>query len=428
MFGGAYVWTEIPILAAAVALAALVRPRIAARGTRTVDLALCACLAIVALQLLPVPQPVRLTLAPASARVDQTLYLPDASPSNRARAPLTIDPGATAMSGALAAAIVLLFWCARAAFDHAAERRVIRLIAGAGLIASATAVVQHATAPTLLYWTWRPIDPTARPYSPFVNRNDFAAWLVMAIPLTAGYLVARIESRRGPAGSGAVNEMVDATTVWLAGSVCVMAGTLIALLSRSGLIAGVSGLVTFGLLARQRAASRARGVLLLGLGLLAAAAIAFFNSEALSPRLADALSNGLGSRRDIWSWTLVMFRDFWRVGVGVGAYARAMSAYQPPHDFAFNHAHDAYLQVAVEGGVGMAACAAIAIATAVAEAARWVRRDRTPLYWVRAGAVGGIAATAIQSIWESALRMPANAVLFAVCAAIVLRPPALARP
>jgi len=41
---------------------------------------------------------------------------------------------------------------------------------------------------------------------------------------------------------------------------------------------------------------------------------------------------------------------------------------------------------------------------------------------MRVGALSGIAATAIQSLWETAIRMPANAVLFALCAAIALRP------
>ena len=150
--------------------------------------------------------------------------------------------------------------------------------------------------------------------------------------------------------------------------------------------------------------------------------MAFFNVDAMTPRIADTLSNGVGSRHDIWTLTIEMIRDFWRVGVGVGAYARAMSAYQPPHDFAFNHAHNEYLQLVAEGGVALSSAVAIAVAAGVARAARRLQADRTALFWMRVGALSGIAATAIQSLWETAIRMPANAVLFALCAVIALRP------
>jgi hypothetical protein len=39
---------------------------------------------------------------------------------------------------------------------------------------------------------------------------------------------------------------------------------------------------------------------------------------------------------------------------------------------------------------------------------------------VRAGAVGGLIAVAVQSLWETGLRVPANALLFAVLAAIAM--------
>ena len=40
------------------------------------------------------------------------------------------------------------------------------------------------------------------------------------------------------------------------------------------------------------------------------------------------------------------------------------------------------------------------------------------MFWMRAGAVSGLAAVAVQSVWEVGLRMPANAVLFAIVAAV----------
>ncbi len=50
--------------------------------------------------------------------------------------------------------------------------------------------------------------------------------------------------------------------------------------------------------------------------------------------------------------------------------------------------------------------------------ARRLKEDASADYLVRAGAVAGIAAVLVQSFWETGLRMPANAMLLAVLAAI----------
>ena len=52
-----------------------------------------------------------------------------------------------------------------------------------------------------------------------------------------------------------------------------------------------------------------------------------------------------------------------------------------------------------------------------------LRTDRSAIFWIRAGAIAGIVAAAVQSVWDTALRTPANGVLFAVVAAIALHDP-----
>jgi O-antigen ligase len=94
--------------------------------------------------------------------------------------------------------------------------------------------------------------------------------------------------------------------------------------------------------------------------------------------------------------------------------------YQPPHLFAFNHAHDEYLQIAAEGGVLLVAPVLMVMAAGAWRIRRLLEEDRTPVYWIRVGAASGLIAIAIQSLWETGLRMPANAVLFALAAAIAL--------
>jgi len=98
-----------------------------------------------------------------------------------------------------------------------------------------------------------------------------------------------------------------------------------------------------------------------------------------------------------------------------------MMVYQPaPHETYFNHAHNEYLQLLTEGGLALAIPGIVALAAGIAGIRRRLASDRTPIYWVRAGAVGALVAAAVQSVWETGLRRPANTLLFAVVAAIAL--------
>ena len=116
-----------------------------------------------------------------------------------------------------------------------------------------------------------------------------------------------------------------------------------------------------------------------------------------------------------------MARDFQLTGIGVGAFERGMTVYQQSTRLIFfNHAHDEYLQLLVEGGLLLAVPAGLAILAALWGVRQRIHADRTPVFWIRVGAASGMAAVAAQSVWDTGLRMPASAVLFAVVAAAAL--------
>ncbi len=405
-------------------LAVLEHPRAARPPYRLLDLALLACLAVVAAQLVPLPPALRLTLSPGAVAFDLAMRLDVvATPGAERWRPLSIDPASTAWALAAGAAAVVTFWSARAAFRHGGIRRIARGVAWLGIALAAFAIVQHATSPRLLYWYWRPLSSSARPYGPFVNRNDLACWLVMAVPLTVGYGVARVRSRRRrDAGAVDLESALDSTQLWLAASACLMTGALFVSLSRSGITGGAAGLLALLWLSRGRI-DRSRTVwLIAALATMVVAATAYANIGALAGRIGDAMTEGVGGRRAIWRETWPMVADFWRTGIGVGAYERGMLVYQqsPREFFHFNHAHDEYLQVLAEGGVLLSVPAAVVLLAGVGGMARRLREDRSAAFWIRAGAASGLIAVAVQSVWDVGLRMPANGVLFAILAAIAL--------
>ena len=409
----------MPLCAGVAVLLMSERPRIGRGPGAWLDWALIACLAVVAAQLLPLPAWLWARLSPHAIDVESAVRLEALSTASY---PLSLDPYATAWALALGGAYVALFWCARAIFAGGGVRLITRGISWLGLGLTVLVAIQRATAPTLLFWTWRPLDAGASPYGPFVNRNSLACWLAMAVPLIIGYAVARHESRpprTAPAAS------IDSTQLWLGGAAVLMTGGLLGSLSRGGIFGGAIGLLVFVLMARTRL-SRTRRLTWVVAGLIAMAAVAtrYANLGALALRMQETTEFGEWGRRVIWHDTWAMANDFRLTGVGAGAFQQGMLVYQQAsRQFFFNHAHDEYLQLLAEGGVLLAVPAALALGAGIAMMIRQLRSDRSAIFWIRAGAIAGIAAAAVQSVWDTALRTPANGVLFAVMAAIALHEP-----
>jgi O-antigen ligase len=385
------------------------------------DWALLTCLAVVSIQLVPLPAPLWERWSPHAVDVERALRIgpmPQPLPPH----PLSLDPEATAWALALGAAYVALFWCARTIFSEGGVRLTARGISSLGLGLTLLVAVQRATAPKLLYWTWRPLDAGASPYGPFVNRNSLACWLAMAVPLIIGYAAARHQSR--PSGSTSAAS-IDPTQLWLGGAAFLMTGGLLGSLSRGGIFGAAIGLLAFILLSRARL-SRGRGLVWIVAGLVAMVAVAtiYVDLGALALRMQETTELGEWGRPAIWRDTWRMARDFTWTGIGAGAFQRGMLVYQQgPRLFFFNHAHDEYLHLLAEGGVLLAVPAALVVVAAIAVMAHQVRADRTPMFWVRAGAIAAVTAAAVQSVWDTTLHTPANGVLFAIVAALAMHEP-----
>ena len=408
-------------MAAAFTLAIIVRPTIARR--ELLDGALWCCLGLTALQLLPLPLPVRSALTPNRAAVEAQLVF---NPSSGG--PLTLDPMATARALAVGIALVLIFLSARALFERQEGlRNVCRGIAWVGLLLAAEAFIQRALSPSLIYGVWRPADLASNilPWGPFINRNDFAAWLLMAIPLTLGYMLMRINSVRGSSDPWIdADRLIDPRLILLLASTCVMTGAILASLSRSGVLSLAIALIGFIILARTRLGGTRLSLLAGAVGVLLIAGATYVNLPALLTRLHEAWPSGLGGRLAVWRDTWPIVRDFAATGVGVGAYAQAMLVYQQTNRLLFfNHAHNEFLQIVAEGGVLLGIAAALVLMIAANRTAAMLRADRSSVFWARAGAACGLLGVACQSVWDTALRMPANAVLFAILAAVALHRP-----
>jgi O-antigen ligase len=134
------------------------------------------------------------------------------------------------------------------------------------------------------------------------------------------------------------------------------------------------------------------------------------------------------SRIKIWSETVPVIADFPLAGTGAGTFSEAMTHYQQTRFWVgsmqrwahFNNAHSHYVQVASEGGLLLTVPSLCALAFLWTLGRRSLRSDKGEMFWARVGAAGGLVGLAVQSIWEVALTMPANAVLTGVLAGLLI--------
>jgi hypothetical protein len=447
-FGAVYPWAWKPLIGgcAAVGVASIMAAR--SRGGRADDHWLLVALLVAAtaavVQIVPLPRDVRLAVSPASepflvqsdleyAVAVATQDSAEATDAVPARA-LSIHPPATVRGIVLLIGLVVWLAGLTRLLAVTGSRRLATPVVAFGVLLALIAIIQyavlgdHAYLGMKIYGFWAPRNKLTTPFGPFVNKNHFAGWMLMGLPLAIGLGLGWFERGMGGAQHGwrALLRWASSPEGGKA-QIALLAATLmgVALLmarSRSGIIGFVVALLlTTGVVSRRFGGARTR---LTAFGVLAVVLIAAFGAAQVN--LADRFTTGGASielRRHIWRDAASVIRDFPVAGTGLNTFSAAMTRYQtPPRDAHFQEAHNDYLQVAVEGGLLLAVPSAAALVLLVLAIRRRFAsgHDDGMSYWLRVGATTGLVAIALQSLVEFSLQMPGNAVMAATLMAIAL--------
>jgi hypothetical protein len=375
----------------------------------------------IALQLVPLPAGIVDRLSPVDRAIWQSLSLTPI----RGALPLSVDLVSTVWALGVAGGAITVFVISRQVFAGGGVRIAARGIASVGLVLAAISLAQDATAHGLMYWRWAPLNEGPPPFGPFVNRNHFATWVVMAVPVSLGYLLAHASAHRRREIDGAtwhrgLLQLFDARSIWLAASICLMLVALVASLSRAGMAGLVSAILAGAFLRGRRTGSPAATWAVAALGRARVAAAIRVNPVEVLHRF-GASGGAAAYRLGIWRATMPVVRDFWLTGAGAGTFGTVMLVYQrTPSLFRINAAHNHYLQVAAEGGLLIGIPVAVALVLFARASSEALAGDDSGMYLLRAGALGGLVGVAVQSVWETGLTTPANAVLAAIVAAMVV--------
>lgn len=445
-FGAVYPWAYRPLgltCAAAGILGLLVGGR---REVFTPALAaLCAAVAVaVALQLLPLPRGLLATISPGTDRFlsdydlayrASDLVIPGSVGSSGAPGwPISLSPPATLLGLSLFVSFAIFMLGLVRVLSTTGALPAGRAIVTFGVLLAVFAIAQYMlsggeTYRLKIYGFWQPTY-RGSPFGSFINRNHFAGWMLMVLPLAVMSAYGAGVSERHSGFRDVVAWLslspVAARMQLMALAAAVMGLAILLCQSRSGMAAlFLEGILMGALMVRRHRSIRkqlATGAVLIVVGIGIAAWVGVDRLISLAATVRQDLPTG-GGRLGAWRDTARIIRDFPVTGTGLNTYKTAMIVYQTgARNLHFQEAHSDYLQLAAEGGLLVGIPAAMLIVVF----ARTVRRRFTEApqegttYWLRAGAVIGLAGIALQSVVEFSLQMPGNAALFSMMAALAL--------
>jgi O-antigen ligase len=258
----------------------------------------------------------------------------------------------------------------------------------------------------------------------FINRNYFAGYLLMVIPLSMGFFFSR-EALHGRRFQGWRQRLssLDGKTLLIGFGIIVMILGLLFSASRMGIL---SLLLSFTLISILFKASQAgKGfskttILILGLALLWALWIGL---DAVIGRFFD-VSEDLKWRWAIWADAFKVVEDFPILGSGLGTFSQIFPMYKSFHIRRFvSHAENDFLQLASEVGligVGILLILFIGLFVKVVCGIRSISITDSRRY-IGIGGLVGILALMFHSMVERNLQVPANAFLFTFLWALILR-------
>ena len=258
----------------------------------------------------------------------------------------------------------------------------------------------------------------------FINRNYFAGYLLMVIPLSIGYLLSREATRRDIfMGWRHRLASLDGKTLLLGFGAIVMIVGLIFSASRMGIS---SLLLSFTLLSfllrdpqRERKFSRT-SVLIFSLALLWAIWIGL---DAVISRFFTS-TDDFKFRWAMWVSTFRILKDFPLFGSGLGTFTYIFPMYRSLHIQGLaTHAENDLMQLAAEAGligVGLLLIVFFYLFWRIVSGFRSLSHGE-PERYIGIGGLVGILALMFHSLVERNIQVPSNAFLYTILWAIVLR-------
>ena len=218
--------------------------------------------------------------------------------------------------------------------DIRAIERMLKILSYFGFGLAVFAILQKATWTGKLYWL-RDV-PAGVPFGPFVNRNHYAGFIGMLIPLTLGLAFTRMRRER---------------KILFGFFGVIMAVSLFLSLSRGGIISFFAGVTVFALFLSWNKFKVKKTWAIAAFVFVVFLYLLYLGLDPVIDRFykTDITRE---ARLAVWTDTLRAFKDFYLTGSGLGTFINVFPLYSPEaFESIYDHAHNDYLEFILEAGV-----------------------------------------------------------------------------
>jgi O-antigen ligase len=393
-------------------------------------------------QVTPLPRSVLERLSPSTAALydrllpDQPEVLPSTEPAAQARAPaespgstLSLYPTATRRRLARLLAVFLVFVLVRNNLASAASLWRLSLAAVSnGVLLAVFALAQHFSSPQdMLYWSY---PSQGIVFGPFICRNHYPFYINLCVGLGGGLILAHQARKTKIAGRAprsalrapwSRNLLQDPFPLWVGVALAFMLSSVAFCLSRGGFLALVGAALGCTLLCGFRGRLSACWGTGLVIGALAVALVVWFGGRLVQQRLGTLWQGKvLQDRLPFWSRIVPLIGEFplWGTGYATLQYVEPLKRNPNDVPLLYNHAHNDYLEILVEGGVVALALALLAIGLVIRLGRRAVLRgEGRSAGGLALGALFAFLTLVIHSFGDFGAHVPAVTLLAAVVAA-----------
>lgn len=383
--------------------------------------------AVAVIQIIPMP-PVMLSVVSSSSLRLYNTFLNDGAALWR---PISIDPQSTLdelwkLLSYIAVFIVII--------NHFKTRpqitKTLRLVIWLGVGIAVFAVIQRLTWNGRMYWFY-PVKPGFEPstghiWGPYINRNHFAGYMEMAIPLALGFFLYRMTEIKVMQDMPiirklhiyAANNALMHMCVFMS-SALVMTAVLFISLSRGGIAGLAVGIIVFLLMSFKRKSLKGKAAVLAMIGAVLLVLVVILSWGRMEDRFDDLAQADTNPRFETLKDSVNLVRDFPLLGTGFGTFKTSYLSYQTKHSrVLFIHADDDYLETMADMGlIGLALAVGIIFFFFYPVVQVWRVRNNTFVKCMAAAGVASCSALVLHGFTDFNTHIPANAMLLTVIAA-----------
>jgi len=312
------------------------------------------------------------------------------------------------------AAYFLIFFLATQAFRTRDElTKVAWFLIVLCFVVCLFGITQHFTSGSEIYWT-EALKTRGEPFGPYVNRNHFAGFVELTLPMGLAMLIFR----------GVHRDVLPLTALLT----IVPVSALILSGSRGGIISFAFEVGILVLLVRSRrgAWKSARVIAAGAVALVALAMVAWIGASTAIERFSELKSPEvtLGRRISMARGAAHIFLDHPIIGCSIGTMVDVFPRYETAYDGKLvDHVHNDYMETLAETGLLGGLCGAIFLWLLYREARRNFEAEQGHFSRaLHAGAIAAVSGMLLHSLVDFNLQIPANATLFLLQACLVISP------